>query len=56
MLDFIIAGALYIILMFILFFCISFVTIGIAYAVALFMRRYLSGFRSPDLRRSPILP
>jgi hypothetical protein len=56
MLDFIIAGALLIILMFILFFCISFVTVGIAYAVGIFIRRCLSGFRSPDLRRSPILP
>jgi hypothetical protein len=56
MLDFIIAGALYITLLFILLFCISFVTIGIAYAIAIFMRRCPSGFRSPDLRRSPILP
>jgi hypothetical protein len=56
MLDFIITGALYMTLLFILLFCISFITIGIAYAVAIFMQRYLSGFRPPDLRRAPIPP
>lgn len=49
MLDFIIAGAIYIILMFVLFFCLSFFTIGIAYAVAAFIRRCMQWFRSPDL-------
>lgn len=49
MLDFIIAGALYILLMFIIFFVISFLTIGIAYAVGSFIRRCMQWFRSPDL-------
>ncbi|MCJ8499118.1 hypothetical protein [Desulfatitalea alkaliphila] len=49
MFDFIVAGALYIVLMFVLFFCISFVTIGIVYSFALCVRRCMGWFRSPDL-------
>lgn len=49
MFDFIVAGALYIVLMFVLFFCISFITIGIVYTFALCVRRCMGWFRSPDL-------
>lgn len=49
MIDFIIAAALYLALMFVLFFCLSFVTIGITYATAAFVRRCVNRFRSPDL-------
>ncbi|MBR9981487.1 MAG: hypothetical protein KFF50_10720 [Desulfatitalea sp.] len=49
MLDFIIAGVLYIALMFVLFFCLSFITIGIVYSFAVCVRRCMHWFRSPDL-------
>ncbi len=49
MMDFIIAAVLYLALMFILFFCLSFVTIGITYAVAAFVRRCMNRFRPPSL-------
>ncbi|WP_161807231.1 hypothetical protein [Desulfatitalea tepidiphila] len=49
MIDFIIAAVLYLALMFVLFFCLSFVTIGITYAATSFVRRCLGRFRSPDL-------
>jgi len=49
MIDFIIAAVLYLALMFVLFFCLSFVTIGITYAATSFVRHCLSRFRSPDL-------
>jgi hypothetical protein len=49
MTDFIIAAALYLVLMFVVFFCLSFVTIGITYALAGFVKRCVHGFRPPDL-------
>ena len=49
MIDFIIAAVLYLALMFILFFCLSFVTIGITYAAAAFVKRCMNRFRSPGL-------
>jgi hypothetical protein len=49
MIDFIIAAILYLMLMFVVFFCISFFTIGITYAFASFVRRCLLWGRSPDL-------
>lgn len=49
MFDFIIAAILYLGVMFTVFFCVSFATIGISYALAAFVRRCLHGFQSPDL-------
>ena len=49
MIDFIIAAVLYLALMFILFFCLSFITIGITYAAAAFLKRCMHRFRSPSL-------
>jgi len=49
MIDFIIAAILYIGIMFVVFFSVSFVTIGISYAVAAFIRRCLQGLRTPRL-------
>jgi hypothetical protein len=49
MIDFVIAAILYIGIMFVVFFSVSFVTIGISYAVAAFIRRCFQGLRTPDL-------
>jgi len=49
MIDFIIAAVLYLALMFVVFFSLSFVTIGIAFALAGFLKRCLNWFRSPSL-------
>lgn len=49
MIDFIIAAILYIGVMFVVFFSVSFVTIGISYAVAAFIRRCVHGLRAPGL-------
>lgn len=49
MIDFIVAAAIYLGLMFLVFFCLSFVTIGVTYAVAAFVRRCVYTFRSPGL-------
>lgn len=49
MIDFTIAAILYIGVMFVVFFSVSFVTIGISYAVAAFIRRCFHGMRSPGL-------
>ncbi|MDA8139257.1 MAG: hypothetical protein M0036_11455 [Desulfobacteraceae bacterium] len=49
MIDFIIAAILYLSLMFVIFFCLSFVTIGITYAFASFVRRFIVWGRSPGL-------
>jgi hypothetical protein len=49
MIDFIVAAVLYLSLMFVVLFCFSFVTIGIAMAVTGCARRCLNWFRSPDL-------
>lgn len=49
MIDFIIAAILYIGIMFVVFFSVSFVTIGISYAVAAFLRRCFQGLRTPGL-------
>lgn len=48
MIDFIVAALLYLALMFALFFCLSFFTIGITYAFAAFIRRFMNWNRSPD--------
>lgn len=54
MIDFIVAAALYLGLMFLVFFCLSFITIGITYAVADGVKRCVHWFRPPDvaLKRS----
>ncbi len=49
MIDFIIAGALYLMLMFALFFSLSFVTIGVFYAAAVCIKRCMHWFRPPGL-------
>ena len=49
MIDFVIAGLVYLLVMFVVFFCVSFVTIGLTYAVAMFVRRCLNLIRQPDL-------
>lgn len=49
MIDFIIAAVMYLALMFVVFFSLSFVTIGITYAVTGFVRRCMHWFRSPGL-------
>ncbi|MBI5062427.1 MAG: hypothetical protein HZB87_02885 [Desulfatitalea sp.] len=49
MIDFIIAAVLYIGVMFVVFFSLSFVTIGISYAAAAFIRRCFHVLRSPHL-------
>ncbi len=40
MIDFILAALLYLAIMFVVFFCISFLTIGMAYATARFFRQF----------------
>ena len=45
MIDFILAGILYLTLMFVVFFCLSFVTIGITLTTAAFFKRCLQWFR-----------
>jgi hypothetical protein len=49
MIDFILAGMMYLAIMFAVLFCFSFVTIGITYAAASFMRRCLHWVRQPHL-------
>ena len=49
MMDFILAGLIYLGLMFVVFFCFSFVTIGLTYAVTAIVRRCISRFRQPHL-------
>ena len=49
MIDFIFAGMLYLAVMFVVFFCLSFVTIGIAYSFAAFARHFLGRLRQPHL-------
>ena len=49
MFDFVVAGVIYLLVMFIVFFCFSFVTIGITYMVAVVFRRCLSWMRQPNL-------
>lgn len=49
MIDFILAGILYLAIMFVVFFAISFVTIGIAYVAAMFVRRCAFGVNSSHL-------
>jgi len=49
MLNFIIAAVLYLALMVVVFFCLSFVTIGVAYAFAGFIKRFTHRDRSPLL-------
>ncbi|MBT8338393.1 MAG: hypothetical protein HKP58_14530 [Desulfatitalea sp.] len=48
MIDVIIAAALYIMLMFVVFFCLSFVTIGLTYAFATLVRCCFHRFRQPE--------
>ena len=49
MIDFVFAGLLYLALMFVVLFCFSFITIGITYATAAFIRRCLQWIHQPDL-------
>jgi len=49
MIDFIFAGVIYLTVMFVVLFCFSFVTIGITYATAAFIRRCLNWIRQPHL-------
>jgi hypothetical protein len=49
MIDFIFAGIIYLALMFLVLFCFSFITIGIAYATAAFIRRCVDWIRQPHL-------
>ena len=49
MIDFLLAGILYLGVMFVVFFSLSFVTIGITYAVAAFARRCIARLHQPDL-------
>lgn len=49
MIDFVLAGLMYLALMFAVLFCFSFVTIGITYAAASFIRRCLQWVRQPYL-------
>ena len=48
MIDFVLAGIMYLALMFAVLFCFSFVTIGITYAAASFIRRCLHWVRQPN--------
>lgn len=48
MIDFLLAGVVYLAIMFVVFFIISFVTIGLAYGTALIFRRW-----SPWAQTSP---
>lgn len=49
MIDFILAGILYLGVMFIVSFSLSFVTIGVTYSVTSFIRRCINRYRQPDL-------
>jgi hypothetical protein len=49
MVEFFLAGMMYLGLMFAVMFCFSFVTIGITYAVASLVRRCFSKERQPHL-------
>jgi hypothetical protein len=49
MIDFVLAGLMYLALMFVVLFCFSFITIGITYAAASFLRRYVHRVRPPHL-------
>jgi hypothetical protein len=48
MIDFVLAGMMYLALMFAVLFCFSFVTIGITYVAASFIRRCLHWVRQPN--------
>lgn len=49
MIDFIITGLIYLALMFAVFACFSFITIGITYAASAFIRRCMHWIRQPHL-------
>lgn len=49
MIDFIFAGMIYLTLMLGVLFCFSFITIGITYAAAAFIRRCMYWTREPHL-------
>jgi hypothetical protein len=49
MINFIVAGMLYLIMMFLVLFCFSFVTIGVTYAAAAFVRRCMHWRHQPHL-------
>ena len=42
MIDFIVAALVYLAIMFVVFFCISFVTVGLAYVTSRFIRHFAS--------------
>lgn len=48
MIDFILAGLVYLGLMFVVFFCVSFVTVGITYLLANTARRCTNWMRPPN--------
>ena len=49
MIDFVLAGLLYVLLMFFAFSLLSFVTIGLTYTVVAGLKWFLHIFRQPDL-------
>ena len=49
MIDFVLAGLLYVLLMFFAFSLLSFVTIGLTYTVVAGLKWFLNIFRQPDL-------
>jgi hypothetical protein len=49
MIDFVLAGVVYLVLMFAVLFCFSFVTIAITYAAASCVRRCVQWVRPPHL-------
>ena len=48
MIDFILAAVAYLLVMFVVFFCFSFVTVGITYALANAARRCADWMRQPN--------
>jgi F0F1-type ATP synthase assembly protein I len=49
MIDFVLAGLIYLVLMFAVLFCFSFITIGITYAAVSLVRRCVCLVRQPHL-------
>ncbi|GEM_PF-1302949 len=47
MIDFVLAGILYLAVMFLVFFLVSFFVIGGAYSLVLVLQRFLARFRRP---------
>jgi hypothetical protein len=47
MIDFILAGVFYLCLMFIVFFCVSFITVGLCYSAMVFFRQCVRWVNQP---------